>query len=79
MRGKIDIEYIARLRKSTPDEMAKSLLEKKLIYRDPETFDPARPLEGFVSRDDYLYGDLYLKIKRQRSAILTTTLGISRR
>jgi len=75
MRGKIDIEYIARLRKSTPDEMAKSLLEKKLIYRDPETFDPARPLEGFVSRDDYLYGDLYLKIKAAKERHFDDNVG----
>lgn len=63
MRGKLDFSYIAKLRKSTPEEIVKSYLEKKLIYRDPETYDPAKPLEGFVSRDDYLYGDLYLKIK----------------
>lgn len=67
-RGRIDIDYIARLRKSTPENIVKSYLDKKLIYRDPETYDPAKPLEGFVSRDDYLYGDLYMKIQAAKKA-----------
>lgn len=66
-KGKVDIEYIGSLLKST---QYNDIIEKlgKQIYRDPgkikyDENNKIVPFSGFVTADEYLSGNIYQKIE----------------
>ncbi|MCR4562736.1 MAG: DEAD/DEAH box helicase family protein [Bacilli bacterium] len=58
-KGKVDIEYMASIAHTTPQEVIKSL--KGAIYQNPKTWDEKFYL-GWETRDEYLSGNIREKI-----------------
>ena len=66
-KGKVDIPYMAKLLNRDPNELAESMLNKKILYIDPDQilFDENNKIvefSGYVTEDEYLSGNIYKKI-----------------
>lgn len=66
-KGKVDIPYMAKLLNQDPNELAESMLNKKILYIDPDQilFDENNKIvefSGYVTEDEYLSGNIYKKI-----------------
>jgi N12 class adenine-specific DNA methylase len=62
-RGRIDLDYMAMLLSSTEASVIEELEAERLIYHDPET-------RTWVSADEYLSGNVRLKLSLARNAAL---------
>lgn len=76
-KGRLDISYMAVLLQEQygdmeltdiMDSVASELLEKELIYRDPEKFIINKPYSDIVDKSDYLCGNVRRKLTMAEDA-----------
>lgn len=65
--GKVDIDYMSEILNSTNDEVAKSLIDDKLIFIDHNTVDEDK-IE-YVLREQYLSGNVKKKYKEVEALV----------
>lgn len=57
-KGRVDFAYMEKLTGMRSAELAKCL-EGRVIWRDPARYDPMHPYEGWVTREQYVRGNIY--------------------
>ncbi len=60
-KGRIDIEYMAKLTRQEKDIVIKDL--EGITFRNPATFDEKNPYDNFETADEYLSGNVRNKLK----------------
>ena len=67
-RGRPDIPYMATLLDREPNAVCIELLDKGLVFVDPEQNIPGKPFSGVVERAEYLSGNVRRKLTMAKNA-----------
>lgn len=71
--GRVNLDYMSEASGSSKDALIKAL-EGVLIWKDPSCYDPAFPYDGWITREQYVRGNIYRLLDEARSADQTTGL-----
>ena len=64
--GRIDLDYMAGICRYSRDELI-DRLEGVVIWKDPRVFDPASPYDGWITREQYVRGNVYRLLDEARA------------
>lgn len=70
--GRVDLRYMSKLMDDRdPESIIAELTESHVMYRDPEQIDANDQLSGYVTKSEYLSGDIRRKIEAAKQVGLT--------
>lgn len=70
--GRVDLRYMSKLMEDRdPESIIAELTESHVMYRAPEQIDVNDQLSGYVTKSEYLSGDIRRKIEAAKQAGLT--------
>lgn len=71
--GRVNLDYMSEVSGASKDALIESL-EGVLILKDPRCYDPAVPYDGWITREQYVRGNIYRLLDEARTADTGTGL-----
>ena len=71
--GRVNLKYMSEVCGQGKDTLVNAL-EGQLIWKDPSRYDPEDPYEGWITREQYVCGNVYRLLDEARAAYRTTGL-----
>jgi len=65
--GRVNLDYMSKASGISEAALAE-VLEGVLIWKDPRCYDPASPYDGWVTREQYVRGNVYRLLEEARTA-----------
>ena len=65
--GRVSLEYMSGACGRDKDSLIE-LLEGRLIWKDPRCYDPASPYDGWITREQYVRGNIYRLLDEAKKA-----------
>ena len=71
--GRVNLDYMSEIVVCGKDSLIEAL-EGRLIWKDPRCYDPAFPYDGWITREQYVRGNVYRLLDEARTADHSTGL-----
>lgn len=71
--GRVNLDYMSEIVGCGKDSLIEAL-EGRLIWKDPRCYDPAFPYDGWITREQYVRGNVYRLLDEARTADHSTGL-----